>query len=406
MKLNKNIILNFSQETVVENLLSRSSQSFSQNLNLITRFSQSFNLKSRLSQFLNLKSRLSQNSSQKLVKTSQFLCSEDKFILIVCKNKKPLLITKNFTSFTDKMYNDDIIELLHRINDLVQLNINLARIRLAAMAMELNKYMRMVNGNRRIKVLYQNVPGTLSKSNTILTIQSILVRLDPDILAIAEPCHDDIDIDWSPYKLLKGHIQNGTKTRLNVLIKSNLDFVQSCWRVELPNAVIKLEGWTFVFTYREWAKSGDQSTKDITSQEERWRGFVNRWSKERGKQTMVIGDMNFHYFGQQGSQKQLKQIRDQVHENIIAEGWSQLINQNTRYQKNCTPSCLDHIYSRSTADVEYVKNFNETGYDHNCVGVYINVSKRILPLKQSVYMIKFLGTCSASSSAFCKILLH
>ena len=93
---------------------------------------------------------------------------------------------------------------------------------------------------------------------------------------------------------------------------------------------------------------------------------------------MVIGDMNFHYFGQQGSQKQLKQIRDQVHENIIAEGWSQLINQNTRYQKNCTPSCLDHIYSRSTADVEYVKNFNETGYDHNCVGVYINVSKRIL----------------------------
>ena len=63
----------------------------------------------------------------------------------------------------------------------------------------------------------------------------------------------------------------------------------------------------------------------------------------------------------------------------------QLVTENTRYQTNCQPSCLDQIYSRSTNEIVYVKNFNETGYDHNCVGLYINVSKKILHPKVVEY---------------------
>ena len=142
--------------------------------------------------------------------------------------------------------------------------------------------------------------------------------------------------------------------------------------------IIKTEGWSFIFAYREWAKSGDQETKGMDQQVQRWSQFVRRWSKERGSKTVVMGDMNFNYLSSEGSQKHLCPIRDMVQEQIISEGWFQLVNQNTRYQTNCVPSCLYHIYARSTEDIVYIKNYNETGYDHNCIGAYINVSKKII----------------------------
>ena len=287
-------------------------------------------------------------------------------------------MSKKISPLTDKMVEDDIINIIHRINLLINYNLALAKYRLAVMSMNINKYMRMYNGNRRLKIFYQNVPGTLSKANMILTIQSLLVRLDPDVLAIAEPTTEDLDIDWSPYNLVQGYIHKGKKVRLNLLIKSDLKYSQSHWNVQLPHAVICLEGWKMIFAYREWAFCGDQATKDSRSQLERWSTFVKRWSREKGSRTLMIGDMNFHYWGSEGSQKSLRPIRDLVLDEIISEGWYQLITQNTRYQSNCTPSCLDQVYSRSTSDIAYVKNYNETGYDHNCVGVQINVSKTIL----------------------------
>ena len=303
---------------------------------------------------------------------------------VLCKFTYLSKMSKTLPSFADKnlisckMIDDDILNLIRRIIDLIQINIDIARQRLASMDLDLNKYMKMYNGNRRIKILYQNIQGTLSKQNIILTITSILTRLDPDILAIAEPESNDLDIDWHPYKLIKGYIHKGTKTRLNVLVKSDLNFSQHHWNVEIPHAIIKTEGWNFIFAYREWAKCGDQSTKDMQHQLKRWETFVGRWKRERGKKTMMMGDMNFHYWGSEGSQKQLRFVRDMVHDNIISDGWFQLVTGETRYQKNCVPTCLDHIYSRTTTDVEYIKNFNETGYDHNCIGVHINVSNKIL----------------------------
>ena len=118
----------------------------------------------------------------------------------------------NQTTFADKMKEDDIYDLIDRINALIELNIALARARLATMTLEVNKYMKMYNGNRQLKILYQNIPGTISKQNLIVTITSILDRLDPDVLAVAEPESSDMEIDWYPYKLVKGFIKNGTKS--------------------------------------------------------------------------------------------------------------------------------------------------------------------------------------------------
>ena len=274
------------------------------------------------------------------------------------------------------MTDEELINLIERINLLLELQLTCLRLRLNALSMEINKYMRMYNGNKILKIMYQNVPGTISKANLIVTIQSLLTRLNPDVLAVAEPTFDDMDIDWYPYKLVKGHLQNGTKIRLNVLVKSDIDFIQTHWNVEVPHVVLSMEGWKFVFAYREWAKSGRQDTKTIDQQLSRWSGFVNRWKKERSSKTMVMGDMNFHYWGSEGSQRQLKPIRDLVLEEVVSNGWFQLVREETRYQGNNIPSCLDHIYSRSTSDLMSVKNFNETGYDHNCIGAFINVSKR------------------------------
>ena len=56
----------------------------------------------------------------------------------------------NQTTFADKMKEDDIYDLIDRINALIELNIALARARLATMTLEVNKYMKMYNGNRQL----------------------------------------------------------------------------------------------------------------------------------------------------------------------------------------------------------------------------------------------------------------
>ena len=193
-----------------------------------------------------------------------------------------------------------------------------------------------------------------------LTIESLLDRLQPDVLAIAEPSYEDLDIQWDSYQLLKGYIQKGSKIRLNILIKNNIKFTQSYWRVEVPNLTLKLDDWTITFAYREWAKCGDQSSKTMVHQMERWSKFVMRWSQEKGKRRMLMGDLNFDYWLTDGSQIHLKPIRDLVYDTISAGGWYQLIKEPTRYQ-NQSVSSLDHLYSRSVNDLVFIKNENETG---------------------------------------------
>ena len=100
---------------------------------------------------------------------------------------------------------EEILKTIKRVNVLLELNILAVRLRLVGMLQGLNKSMKTSNGNRKnLRVLYQNIPGTLSNENLVSTIESLLDRLDPDILAIAEPDTTDLDRDWGPYKLVAG----------------------------------------------------------------------------------------------------------------------------------------------------------------------------------------------------------
>ena len=68
----------------------------------------------------------------------------------------------------------------------------------------INWFMRMTNGNGKLlKILYQNIP---CKIKAVQKIEEILYKENPDILGVAEPDHNHIDINWSGYKLIKGSI--------------------------------------------------------------------------------------------------------------------------------------------------------------------------------------------------------
>ena len=62
-------------------------------------------------------------------------------------------------------------------------------------------------------------------------------------------------------------------------------------------------------------------------------------------------------------------------ENIITRGWRQLIDKNTRFDKDDTPACLDHIYYNNAELVKYHVNKCYVGHDHNLTGIVINTRK-------------------------------
>ena len=282
-----------------------------------------------------------------------------------------------------KKMDPDLVERMERLIELHERNLRLARInkilleiRLARMQLEVNHYMRMYNGNKPLKIYYQNIPGTISNDNLVATVDSLLDRLDPDILAIAEPSTEDLDRDWGPYILVPAKNKNGKKIRLNLLIKEKIKFKKSGWNVAVPNIMVDVEGWSVGFCYREWGWCGDKETRGMDKQMERWREFVREWERVGGMQRIMMGDFNFDFWSGGGSQRQLNGIREEVMDKIVAGGWHQIIKSNTRYQ-GPSQSCLDHIYCRTMRGIQSIMNENHTGYDHNCIGVQLRVDNRL-----------------------------
>ena len=152
--------------------------------------------------------------------------------------------------------------------------------------------MKSYNGNiskKTLDVAFQNVPGTLSHINKVTTIQSLVCRYQPDVLGLAEPSTDDLDITWPDYTLVPGTVNNGNKnnTRLNILIKNDIQYKQISWDTDVPHCVLEVKDWLIVMVYREWAKLGDQQTKSIDLQFQRWKTFVTNWKKQKGTKIIV-----------------------------------------------------------------------------------------------------------------------
>ena len=107
-------------------------------------------------------------------------------------------------------------------------------------------------------------------------IQILLNDEDPDVIAIAEPSFDELNVDWGNYKLIKGSLKNAKKTRLNVLIKGNVQFEHFEWNVDVPMVGLKIDEQKLIFVYQEWSKDGDPLTRSMDQQLERWKKFIEK----------------------------------------------------------------------------------------------------------------------------------
>ena len=250
--------------------------------------------------------------------------------------------------------------------------------------LDVNVLMRMVNGNgRNIKVYYQNIPGyTISDNDIINCIETLLHKFQPDVLAIAEPSHSKIDIDWQNYRLIKGTQKDIKNVRLNALIKKDLQCELFEWKTELPMVGVKIEECKIVMTYREWNKGGVMKTNGIGEQTARWENFTNKVAQMKGKNCFLIGDMNYDFWRTNSEyQKTLEPIREVTRDNLMTQGWVQIITGDTRIQKfrqkQTQVGCLDHIYSKSTKMIQKIFNQNVLDHDHNCVAIELSSSRRV-----------------------------
>ena len=133
--------------------------------------------------------------------------------------------------------------------------------------LDVNVVMRMLHGNGRdLLVLYQNIPGTYSSTNTISKIETILDKFKPHVLGIAEPVYNDMNQTWDGYDLIQGYLNNGTKIRLNALVRNDLNYEVVEFKTEVPSILIKTGSIKIILCYREWSKEGNLHTSKLDLQ--------------------------------------------------------------------------------------------------------------------------------------------
>ena len=240
-----------------------------------------------------------------------------------------------------------------------------------------NSYLHSLNGNipkylRYSDIYFQNIPGSKNVANVQICLD-VLLSKKPLVIGLGEVSHHKLQQCHFPgYTLVKGRQNNITtdkNIRLNVLTKEGLSYQELDISNDIPTCALKYHGWNLVFVYREWAVLGDNRTLSIPLQNSRWDTFVPRWNSLKGK-TLLLGDFNFCQLNTTSNyQRQFDHIRDSVSENFLLEGYAQLLEEETRFQKNSTPGLLDHIYLNDTFYVERVYNSPEIDSDHNLVGL-------------------------------------
>ena len=76
--------------------------------------------------------------------------------------------------------------------------------------LDINWFMRLYKGNYlQLKVLYQNIPGTLNVDKMRTLIEDLLADQSPDLLFFAEPETIDVAVKFRGYRLVPGTISKG-----------------------------------------------------------------------------------------------------------------------------------------------------------------------------------------------------
>ena len=244
--------------------------------------------------------------------------------------------------------------------------------------LHLNKLQHSLNGNirkyfqRYSDILFQNIPWNKNVQDLQIALD-ILLSKSPAILAIGETDFSKLQACHFPgYTLIQGRQTQpiNNKIRINILIKTGLDYEEVDLTNEIPTCAVLYGGWTISFCYREWAKGGSPPTQDIPQQNDRWDTMVPQWRTLTGSKSMLIGDLNYCIKnGNTQYQRRFDHIRDSIMENFLLDGWSQLVQDETRHQKGDSPSLLDHVYVTDYSYIERVYNHTTVDSDHNTVGV-------------------------------------
>ena len=263
-----------------------------------------------------------------------------------------------------------------------------------------NMEMRAKNGNifkTQVSVFHQNIEGKKNAKDIITATETLISKLQPDILFISEADTEILTAwDFPGYKTYKGSLPGADLVRLTAIVRRSLPHEITYLQCEVPHAVVnfKIENKQYRCTgiYREWNFSGRKSTKQ--EQEIRWAVFEDAWlvNNRRCKNSMLLGDINFCYLnsGNTTHQQSLEPIRSSVMDNIVLAGWTQLITKTTRHRGTQEPSCLDHVYYNNPSQIKYSLNKVYTEGDHNCTGAVIK-TRRYIPVAE-----EFISRCWAS----------
>ena len=108
--------------------------------------------------------------------------------------------------------------------------------------------------------------------------------------------------------------------------------------------------------YREWKylNQEDESSSSVEAQMHRWISFLCQWevAMGSGREVCVMGDMNLNFLTWMNSNvrqtshaKKLQPLVTELFEKIIPFGFTQLVNEATRFMSGVEPSGLDHLYT-------------------------------------------------------------
>ena len=252
-----------------------------------------------------------------------------------------------------------------------------------------NKLTRSINGNiernmngmkgkkKMIHILSQNLPGKLSLINKTLAIEELFRTQKPHILCLQEPRTSELETIQIPnYNLIAGTLNKEKDIRVNAYVHQSLQVQVLKFQTEIPSLLLQLGSSTkLLIYYREWRKNGVDGTEDWDKQEKRFKTFLDKFSKLRGR-VYAVGDMNLSYWKHDTPylRKQVP-MKDMLMDKIISKGYAQLISQDTHWHHNGNSSCLDHLYSRHCQYLfhDSIRVSRQLGYDHGYISFKLSL---------------------------------
>ena len=146
---------------------------------------------------------------------------------------------------------------------------------------------------------------------------------------------------------------------------------------EIPSLMIKVDQVKLIMLYREWHKDGDENLGSFPQQEERWRGFVEKWRGLKGR-VNVVGDCNFEFWRMDTAHhRNCQGLKNEVVEKILPRGYVQVVRDDTRFQGSQS-SCLDHVYTNNAQFLDNIVNKSVSAYDHNLISFRMMVHSPVI----------------------------